>query len=438
MIADAHRQFGPTVIDSVIASMSQHPSDVLAMLLFASEVGVADDVDIVPLFETVDDLNDAPGVMNTLYDNAAYSKHLRARPAHDGLLRQQIMIGYSDSNKDGGYIASNWSLYRAQQQLSDVCKARGVMLELFHGRGGSIGRGGGPTNRAIKSQPPASMHGHIKITEQGEVISYRYSNAAIAWRHLGQVMHAALTVTAAPPKIDVHPEWLDAMDALTNTSRDAYRNLVYETPDFLTYWQEATPINELSNMHIGSRPAKRKKGGFDAIRAIPWVFSWMQSRAIIPSWYGVGIALEAYCESEPDGLATLQTMFKEWPFFAALIENVQLDVAKADMGIAEHYAGLVHETDLRDAIFARLKNEHTRAVVYICKVTGYEELLDNMPVIQRSIERRNPYVDPLNFVQVELLRQLRHIWPESLEYMAVLREVLATINGIAAGMKTTG
>lgn len=438
MVAEAHRRYGHEVINTFIASMSQQPSDVLTMLLFAEEVGASQNLDIVPLFETVEDLQNAPDVMTTLFDNPAYQAYLETRRNPEGKRRQQIMIGYSDSNKDGGYIASNWNLYQAQEALADTCARHDIVLELFHGRGGSIGRGGGPTNRAILSQPPQSLHGEIKITEQGEVIAYRYSNDAIAWRHLGQVMHAVLMALGAPKLTPPDPIWQDVMSTLSTTSQQAYRQFVYESPGFLTYWQEATPINELANMPIGSRPAKRKKGGFDAIRAIPWVFSWMQSRAIIPSWYGVGFALESFTRAQPDNLALLQTMHKDWLFFRVLIENVELDVAKADMGIAELYAGLVTDENLRETIFNDLKSEHERAFQYIGKITGQQNLLDRIPVIQRSIEGRNPYVDPLNFIQVELLRELRKLEPDTDEYKAVLREVLATVSGIAAGMKTTG
>ena len=438
MIAKAHRQYGKEVIDCYIASMSQNVSDVLTMLLFAQEVGVADDIDLVPLFETVDDLVAAPKVMTTLFENEQYALHLQKRRTANGLLRQQVMIGYSDSNKDGGYIASNWSLYQAQEALASVCKSRGVALEFFHGRGGSIGRGGGPTNRAIRSQPPQSLHGSIKITEQGEVIAYRYSNAAIAYRHLNQVMHAAFVTVSEPPGRAILPEWEQAMNFLSDMGQDAYRGFVYENPGFLDYWQQSTPIDELARMQIGSRPAKRKKGGFEAIRAIPWVFSWMQSRAIIPSWYGVGYALQQYCDQNPNGLDTLKQMYGEWMFFKALIENVELDVLKADMGIAALYADLVGDESLRIRIFDQITMEHSRAWKYICSVTGTESLLERMPVIKRSIERRNPYVDPLNFLQVELLRELRATEADSPEYETILREVLASISGIAAGMKTTG
>lgn len=435
MIATAHKNFGVESINSAIASMSQTPSDVLTMLLFAKEVGVADHIDIVPLFETVDDLEAAQSVMETLFANSAYVDHL-AKRAH----YQQIMIGYSDSNKDGGYLASNWGLYRAQEMLAEVCSANGVKLELFHGRGGSIGRGGGPTNQAILAQPRDSMQGHIKITEQGEVIAYRYSNFDIARRHLQQVVNAALTATGSPQTVEIQPEWYAAMDALSEAGRIAYRKFVYETPGFLTYWHEATPINELALMPIGSRPAKRQKGGFESIRAIPWVFSWMQSRAIIPSWYGVGKSLEAFCggQLECTGMDMLRSMYDRWPYFKALIDNVQLDLVKADMDIAAMYAELVTDAELRDEIFNDLSEEHERAYKFLCQILRQKELLTQIPVIKRSIERRNPYVDPLNFIQVDLLRTLRQMPEDDPQRDVVLQAVLSSVSGIAAGMKTTG
>ncbi len=436
MIAAARRRYGPEAIDTAIASWSQAPSDVLTMLLFAEEVGVGDGLALVPLFETLNDLTTAPLVMAALFDNPAYARHLAARGG-----RQQIMLGYSDSNKDGGYFASNWNLYRAQRDLAALCERRGLLLELFHGRGGSIGRGGGPTNRAILAQPPAAMRGPMKITEQGEVIAYRYSNAGIARRHLHQVLHAALLAAGGTTTVEVQPAWVAAMDLLAEHGQHAYRALVYETPGFLDYWRQATPINQLSRLAIASRPVKRaEQGGFEAIRAIPWVFSWMQSRAIIPSWYGIGTALQAFCDGslQCGGLPLLQAMYREWPFFAALIDNVELDLAKADMGIAARYAGLVEDAALRDRVFGAIRAEHDRACDHVNAIIGQDRLLDHSPVIQRSIERRNPYVDPLNFIQVALLRVLRD--PALDAAGRALREdiVLATINGIAAGMKTTG
>lgn len=438
MVAQAHQQYSPAVMDCFIASMSQQPSDILTMLLFAKEVGVADDLDLVPLFETVDDLQRAPEVMQTLLTNPTYHAHLEQRRTPDGQLRQQIMIGYSDSNKDGGYIASNWNLYVAQEILAEVCAKHHVAVQFFHGRGGSIGRGGGPTNQAIRSQPTHALHGEIKITEQGEVIAYRYSNGAIAYRHLSHVVHAVLVALGDQSNHILKPHWREAMNTLSEHGQYAYRAFVYETEGFYEYWQQATPINELASMPIGSRPARRRAGGLETIRAIPWVFSWMQSRAIIPSWYGVGYALATYCDTHPNGLETLQTMYQEWAFFHNLIENMELDVVKADMGIAELYADLVQDNDLRRKIFAQIRSEHARAWDYICQVTGQHEPLAKMPVILRSIARRNPYVDPLNFLQVELLRELRQTTPDTDNYRLLLRETLATVNGIAAGMKTTG
>ena len=436
MIAQAHAAYGPQVIDTAIASMSTAPSDVLTMLLFATETGVADRLDLVPLFETVDDLDRAADVMAELFDTPEYRAHLSRRGDV-----QQIMLGYSDSSKDGGYLASNWGLYGAQQRLAELCAAYGIGLELFHGRGGSIGRGGGPTNRAILAQPPSAMRGRIKITEQGEVIAYRYSNAAIARRHVHQVMHAVLLAAGSPPAAPIPAEWREAMDRLAEAGREAYNRFVYETPGFLDYWQQATPIRELSLMPIGSRPARRGAGGFTDVRAIPWVFSWMQSRAIIPSWYGVGYAFETYCEIDDcagQGMETLQTMYARWPFFRTLVQNVELDLAKADIGIAELYASLVEDVGLRDAIFTAIAEEHARACRWVCAITGQDALLSSTPVMQRSIERRNPYVDPLNFIQVALLRDLRALPPDSPDYEATLEAVMLTVNGIAAGMKTTG
>ncbi|MEL7674498.1 MAG: phosphoenolpyruvate carboxylase, partial [Chloroflexota bacterium] len=290
MIAEAHRHYGPRVIGTAIASFSTEPSDVLALLLFAREVRVDGALDLVPLFETIEDLQNAPRVMAALYAHPVYQAHLAAR----GQV-QRVMLGYSDSSKDGGYLASNWGLYVAQRQLARVSQDHGVLLELFHGRGGSIGRGGGPTNRAIRAQSPLAMQGRISITEQGEVIAYRYSNAAIARRHLHQIVHAVLSELGRSSYTESQPDWRAAMEQLAEAGEDAYRAFVYEMPGFFDYWHQATPIDELAMMPIGSRPAKRGAGGFTQIRAIPWVFSWMQSRAIIPSWYGVGSAFEAFC-----------------------------------------------------------------------------------------------------------------------------------------------
>ncbi len=438
MIAQAHARYDSIVIDTVIASMSRHPSDVLTMLLFAREVGIDNEVYIVPLFETIDDLYRAPAIMEELLDNREYRKHLVARAGKRGL-RQQVMIGYSDSSKDGGYLASNWNLYNAQRILTESCVKKGISLELFHGRGGSIGRGGGPTNRAILSQPPESLRGGVKITEQGEVIAYRYSNKGIGQRHLNQVMNAVLIGMGLQEARHVPAHYFEAMAALSEISARRYRNFVYESDGFIEYWQQATPIQELSRLQISSRPAKRQaKGGFAAMRAIPWMFSWMQSRAIVPSWFGLGSAFQSYANEHDGGIRLLQEMYRGWSFFKAVIDNAQLDVAKADMGIAELYASLVEPPELRREFFGRIKTEHRLSSEMIMAVTGQAELLANMAAIKTSIQRRNPYVDPLNFMQVALLRELRQLDEGDERRRQVLDATLATINGIAAGMKTTG
>ena len=444
MVAEAQARYGTIAIDTFIGSMSQAPSDMLAMLLLAGEVGVADELELVPLFETIDDLQGGPEIMRTLFANKAWQRHLQARGRRRGL-HQQVMIGYSDSSKDGGYLASNWQLYRAQQQLTETCAAEGIALQLFHGRGGSISRGGGPTNLAIRALPPGSLRRGTKITEQGEVIAYRYGNRDIGRRHLHQVMHAMLLALGSPQEVAVKSAWSAAMGELAALGHAAWRDFVYGSEEFLSYWQQATPISELARLPISSRPARRgASGGFGAIRAIPWTFSWMQSRAIVPSWFGVGHALETWCArqaaggSEGAGLVTLQDMYREWPFFNALLENAQLDVAKADLGIAGLYAReLVANEALRDKYLGGIEEEHARTWRMICAVTEQESLLESNPVIRRSIERRNPYVDPLNFIQVALLRELRGAEDEG-QQEALLHEVLATISGIAAGMKTTG
>lgn len=430
MVFKAQREYSFSAVDTFIASHSELPSDILTLLLFAKEMAV--DVDLVPLFETVDDLRNAPEVMRIIFNNPAYQDYLATRNH-----KQQIMLGYSDSAKDGGYLAANWNLHNAQENLTAVCEEFGISLELFHGRGGSIGRGGGPTNRAILSNPAAALTGGIKITEQGEVVAYRYSNATIARRHLNQVMNAVLIALGTARDKTIEPAWRQAMATLSEMGRQAFRQFVYETAGFGEYWEQATPIKELSQMPIGSRPAKRKQGGFEEVRAIPWVFSWVQNRAIIPSWYGIGSAFSQFVEQE-GGLDLLQTMYQEWPFFNALVENVQLDLAKADMGIAALHATLVQDEDLRERIFDIIVNEYDRARDMVCQIVGQDTLLGRSPVMKNSIERRNPYVDPLNFIQVDLVQELRSLSPDDPQYQPILSAVLATINGIAAGMKTTG
>ena len=352
------------------------------------------------------------------------------------------MIGYSDSNKDAGYLAAKWELFQAQAALADCCARHGVTLTLFHGRGGTIARGGGPANRAIQAQPTGSVNGRIRITEQGEVIDERYGHPAIARRHLEQIVHAVLlaSMPARLAKATPAPVWPKAMDELAAVAYTAYRGLIYDTPALLEYWQQATPIYEISRLRIGSRPARRQSSDILAsLRAIPWGFSWMQSRHVLPGWYGVGDALAAYAANHPDGLALLQEMYHNWPFFRTIIDNVQLSLGKADMAIARRYAALVNNESIRQQIFTQIETDFNQTCHWVLRVTGQNELLENAPTLQRAIRQRNPYLDPLNLIQIELLRRLRALSnPESPQAEPLWQAIFLTINGIAAGLKNTG
>ena len=437
--------YGPELIGPYIVSMTHGPEDILAPLLLAKWHGLCLDLQrqeegltFVPLFETREDLRNASDIMADLFNHPAYAPHLERVKRN-----QTIMIGYSDSNKDAGYMAANWELYQAQDVLAESCAKHNVNIMLFHGRGGTIARGGGPANRAILAQPPGSVNGRIRITEQGEVIDERYGHPAVARRHLEQVVNATLMASVDPRHggtTHSQEDWHEAMEELAAVSYKTYRQLIYETPELLEYWDAATPITEISQMRIGSRPSRRTaKATFDSLRAIPWGFSWMQSRHVLPGWYGVGEALEAYGSQSPEHLQRLQEMYRKWPFFQVVIDNAQVSLAKADMGIAKLYATLVEDEAVRTKIFGEIESSFARTVNWILRVTGQRELLDNDPVLQRSVRQRNPYVDPLNFVQVALLRRLRFL-PEkdSPKAQQLLHAIFLTINGIASGLKNTG
>ena len=446
-------EYGENAFGSFILSMAGTVSDVLAVLLLAKEAGlvsyaggnVQSRVDVVPLFETIEDLENAPQVLDALLSNPAYRANVDAR-GH----AQEVMVGYSDSNKDGGYVTANWKLYVAQSKLAAVAQKHGVTLRLFHGRGGAVGRGGGPAGKAILAQPPGSIGGRLKITEQGEVIATRYSDEEIAARNLEQIVHAVLLSGASKRKSGspsvAPPEWSEAMNALSDTAFHSYRALVYEDADFVRFFQQATPVGELSQLNIGSRPPKRTASDrIQDLRAIPWVFSWMQSRVTLPGWYGVGTALQAFIVQSDTHLALLQIMYKEWPFFATMLDNAQMSLAKADMDIASRYATLVTDISLSQRIFGKIKAEYALCIETICAVTNQHALLDNSPRLQRSITLRNPYVDPLSYLQVELLKRLRalstgdDISDDQKEQRRDLRAaVLLSVNGVAAGLKNTG
>jgi len=420
-------RFGRAATGSYIVSMTAGVSDVLEVLLLAKQVGLRE-IDPVPLFETVDDLNRAPEVLTRLFEMPAYLAHIQ----HRGI--QEVMIGYSDSNKDAGFVAANWALYQAQEGIAAVCKKHGVRLRLFHGRGTSIGRGGGPAGRSILAQPPGSLGGRMRITEQGEALSERYSDPDLAHRHLEQVAHAFILSSArdardaAPP---VPERYREVMQTAAQKARQHYRNLL-EDEGFLDVYHTVTPIEEISRLHIGSRPTRRKgTRSLDSLRAIPWVFSWTQCRANLPGWYGIGTGL-----GDLD-TALLQEMYAHWPFFNTVIDFAQMSLAKADMGVFSSYLSLV-PNHLRTAFWDTIASEHKRSVRVVEAITG-KPLLDNDPTLQRAIELRNPYVDPLSYLQVELLKRLREgdvqtsREQEKLEYA-----VLVSLLGISAGMRNTG
>jgi phosphoenolpyruvate carboxylase len=433
LIRRAKEEVDEDAIQTYIISMTASISNVLEVLLMAKDAGLLGRIDIVPLFETVADLDNAPTIMATLFQNEAYCKHLDLRGR-----RQQIMIGYSDSNKDGGYLRANWMLFRAQRTLAQLCDKHGVRLTLFHGRGGTLGRGGGPANRAILAQPPESVRGNIKITEQGEVISSRYSNRDLARRHLEQLVGSVLLTSGRRPQFPKEDEWAALMDELSELAFRKYRSLVTR-PQFLTYFHETTPIDQVGALNIGSRPARRKATqDISDLRAIPWVFAWTQSRVNLPSWYGVGTALETWVAGG-DGLerrAALREMYKVWPFFRTVLENVQMGLAKADFAIASLYAGLT-DGATRQAIFADLQDEYDRTVRVVLDIAETNQLLDKEPIIRRSIKVRNPYVDPMNYIQIALLQRLRtETNPEAAQ--SLRRAVLLSVNGIAAGLQNVG
>jgi phosphoenolpyruvate carboxylase len=353
---------------------------------------------------------------------------------------QEVMVGYSDSNKDGGYLTASWELYQAKLRLAEVCQRHGVGLKLFHGRGGAIGRGGGPTVRAISAEPAEALAGRFKLTEQGEVVHTRYANEEILHRHLEQVVSAVLLASlegsAAP-----EDAWLSSMSELSERAYLAYRALVADTPGFIDYFLESTPIREISELRTASRPARRSlEGDIESLRAIPWVFSWTQCRVNLPGWYGVGSALAPAIATSRHGLGQLRDMYRGWPFFRSLIDNAQISTAIADMRMAGLYAGLVGDPGLRARVFDRLRAEYRDTTESLLAVTQQRGILDNVPVLRESIKLRNPYVDPLHAIQVRLLRELRSAVDggreEDVERLRYAVE--HTINGIAAGLQSTG
>ncbi len=404
----------------------------------------------VPLFESIEDLRHAPEICRALWSSQAYQPLLESWQH-----RQEVMLGYSDSNKDGGMITSTWEIFKAHRALHAVAREAGVKLRLFHGRGGTVGRGGGPTHRAIFAQPLDSFSGALRLTEQGEVLNWKYSDVVLAERNLELMIAASLDALARPglnrANPDPHltgvllPAWEEALEALSASSYAFYRKHIVDDPETFTYFEQATPVAELEHARIGSRPAKRtdasstRKRSMEDLRAIPWVFGWMQSRHLVPAWFGVGHALAEYADQHPDGLAQLQHIFKSFPLFIDILRNVEMALAKADFGIARLYASMVEDETLRTQVFSRLEDEFNLTTRMVLAVTGQSTLLEKNPVLEQSIRLRNPYVDPMSLLQVELIRRKRKDMaagkPESPE---LDRAITATINGISAGLRNTG
>ncbi|HEU0000969.1 MAG TPA: phosphoenolpyruvate carboxylase [Ktedonobacteraceae bacterium] len=452
-IRRAREEFGENAISCYIISMSRSLSDLLEVQFFCKEAGISG-LPIVPLFETIEDLRTCTSILASAFTHKRYRAYLHT--CHN---QQQVMLGYSDSSKDGGILTSSWELYQAQLRLAALGQQHAIGITLFHGRGGAIGRGGGPIYEAILGQPPGTVNGRLRITEQGEMLSFKYGLPEIALRNLELVVtgvaessipHAKPDVNAAASRVE---QWATIMNNLSERAYAHYRGLIYETPEFLRFFEQATPILELGWLNLGSRPARRARGrSIEELRAIPWVFSWMQSRYVLPSWYGVGTALEEYVAQQPASLVELRRMYREWSFLRAFLDNMQMTLSKADMHIARHYALLVEDEQIRQKLSATVLEEYERTKRMLLAIVGGHALLDTSPVLQRSIRLRNPYVDPLSHFQVTLLRRLRAlggplVLDESTQQTANEQEreraqltyaVLLTINGIAAGLRNTG
>ena len=438
--AEVQARYGQQAIPNYIISNCGSVSDLLEVAVLLNEVGItrlAPDeycsINIIPLFETIGDLRACGPIMTDLFALPEWRKLLACR---DNV--QEVMLGYSDSNKDGGYLTSNWELYKAELTLVKIFEAAGLKMRLFHGRGGTVGRGGGPAYEAILAQPAGSVNGQIRITEQGEVISSKYADPEVGRRNLEILVSATLDAsfpTAAARSLDT-PERHQLLEKLSVRAYQAYRDLVFATPDFITYFREATPINEIPNLNIGSRPsARRATQSIADLRAIPWVFSWSQCRLMLPGWFGFGTAIAEYLDEHGEaGLATLREFHQDWPFFRVTLANMEMVLAKSDIVIAGRYSELVHDRDVAERIFGRIKMEWQRAIDAVLAITGHSELLGGNPILARSLANRLPYLDPLNHLQVELLKRMR-AGDASEE---VQHAVHLTINGIAAGLRNSG
>ena len=444
VIARMRAEIGPGCFGQYVISMTHAASHVMEAMLLARLAGLAGrdrqgwfcDIQISPLFETIEDLGHIDGVMSTLFHNPTYSALLQASGN-----RQEVMLGYSDSCKDGGILSSSWSLYEAQRKVMALADSRGIACRLFHGRGGTVGRGGGPTHEAILSQPANTVRGEIKFTEQGEVLSYRYANPETARYELimgiSGLIKASRGVVEAPS--GDRNDYLGIMDELAHYGEEAYRKLVRETPGFLDYFYECTPLDAIALLNIGSRPSHRNKGdrALSSIRAIPWVFGWAQSRHTLPAWFSIGQAIERWRGTEIDRLAKLQRMYQDWPYFRALLSNTQMALFKAEMHIAREYLQLAQDPEQAGSVHALIEAEYERTRTQVLNVAGLRVLMEETPELAHSLDRRNAYLDPLNHIQVAVLGRYRSETDEARREQW-LDPLLRSINAIAAGIRNTG
>ncbi len=439
-VARLKREFPPEAIKSYVISGATGENDILTLTWLLKMNGVevaAKDADPgimpVPLFESIEDLRNCPAICRALWTNADYA------PMLDSWGREQeVMLGYSDSNKDGGMLTSTWEIFKAHRELHRVAQECGVRLKLFHGRGGTVGRGGGPTHRAIAAQPPGAFTGEIKITEQGEVLNWKYADPIVAERNLELMVAASLEALTRAEGwgARIEPDWEAAMETMSADAFGFYRDRIYDNPDILPYFEQATPIEELAHARIGSRPARRSaRKSLQDLRAIPWVFGWMQSRHVLPGWFGVGHAVERCLHADPANEGLLKTMLRTFPLFQDMVYNVESGLAKVDMAIARLYAELIDDAGLRERVYSMIADEFYRTRRVVLLITEQSRLLERTdPVLARSILRRNPYVDPMSLIQVDLLRRKR----AGEETEALTYALAATINGIAAGLRNTG
>ncbi|SFS53259.1 phosphoenolpyruvate carboxylase [Halostagnicola kamekurae] len=430
-LADWQTEYGVEAIDTYAISMTDEPSHVLEVLFLADQSGIVSlpehcGIDIVPLLETEYALSGARRIMGTLFENEAYAQALKARGR-----TQEIMLGYSDSNKENGFLAANWSLYKNQRRLGEICDDYDVTMRLFHGRGGSISRGGGPMNEALLALPNSTVTGQVKFTEQGEAIAEKYGNPRIAERNIEQMLNAQLRArrnAINQPEEEIREEWFEAMETMATAARREYRDLL-ESDGFVQYFEQATPITVIEDLDLGSRPASRSsERTVEDLRAIPWVFSWTQSRCILPGWYAIAAGVSAYLD-EGGSMETLQEMYDEWPFFRSTLDNAALSLSRTELEIAAEYADLADE-ELREEFFSRLSDEYEQAAEYVTTI-GRRDQLHTRDWLGENLERRNPYVDPLNVLQTYLLDQSHRTDVEE-------RTLRLTVKGIAAGMKNTG